>query len=77
MKFIYILRRICKKHLFYNLKPCRQIGQSFEESLRRGKHVKNLEIIWMNIKTIIEFGFPMMWRMIWVSEDVIHFSLGG
>ena len=25
-----------------------QIGQSFEESLRGSKHVKNLEIFWIN-----------------------------
>ena len=42
---------------------CRETGQSFEESLRGSKHVKNLEIFWMNIKTVIEFGFPMMRRM--------------
>ena len=28
----------------YIPKPCREIGESFEESLREGKLVKNLEI---------------------------------
>ena len=44
----------------YILKACRQISQSFEESLREGKHVKNLEIPSMNNKTIIEFGCRTM-----------------
>ena len=29
---------------YYIPKPCREIGESFEESLREGKLVKNLEI---------------------------------
>ena len=37
--------------------------QSFKESLGGGMFVKNLEIFWMDRKTIIEFGFPMMWRI--------------
>ena len=36
----------------YILKPCQEIGQSFEERLR-GKHVENLEIFWMKNKTIL------------------------
>lgn len=35
--------------------------QTFEESLRLGKVVKNLEISWINNETIIElFGLQMM-----------------
>ena len=45
MNVIYILRSICKEKIsVYILKPCREIGQSFEERLRGGKFVKNLEI---------------------------------
>ena len=35
---------------------------SFEESLRRGKIVKNLDVFWMNNETIIELGFRLMCR---------------
>ena len=44
--------------------PWREIAKSFEESLRGDKLVKNFEIFWMNNKTIIEFGFRLMWRML-------------
>ena len=44
----------------YILKACREISQSFEESLRGGKHVQNLEIPSMHNKTIIEFGCRTM-----------------
>ena len=38
--------------------------QAFEESLRLGKVVKNLEISWINNETIIElFGLQMMWEI--------------
>lgn len=38
--------------------------QVFEESLRLGKVVKNLEISWINNETIIElFGLQMMWGL--------------
>ena len=47
---------------------------SFEESLRRGKIVKNLDVFWMNNETIIELGFRLMWIM-QISEAVLH--LGG
>lgn len=52
----YFFRRICnkKKNLFTE-------KQAFEESLRLGKVVKNLEISWINNETIIElFGLQMM-----------------
>ena len=32
---------------------------------------KNLKRFWMNNKTIIEFGFRMMWRIMHISEDVL------
>ena len=37
---------------------------SWNRAEQGGKHVKNLEIFWMNNKTIIEFGFRMMWKII-------------
>ena len=46
------------------LKPCREIGQRFEKSLRGGSLVQNLETFWMINKTVIEFGFRRMWRII-------------
>ena len=47
MVFIHFSRSICKeKHLF--LKPCREIGQGFEESLRGGNLVRILETFGMN-----------------------------
>ena len=55
----YFFRRICnkKKNLFTE-------KQAFEESLRLGKVVKNLEISWINNETIIElFGLQMMWEI--------------
>ena len=57
MNFSYFLRSICIS--VYILKPCQEIGQSFEESLQ-GKHVKNLEMFWMNNRTIIIIKFGMM-----------------
>ena len=63
-----------KKKSVYILKPSWKINQSFEESLRGGKLVKNLEIFWMNNKTIIEFGFRLM-RIMQISEVVFH--IGG
>ena len=52
-----------KKRSIYILSPCREIGLSFEKSLRGGKPVKNFEIFWTSNKTIIEFGFRVMWRV--------------
>ena len=40
------------------------LGQSFKESFRGGNLFKNLAIFWMNKKTIIVFGFCMMWRIV-------------
>ena len=33
---------------------------------------KNREVFWMNNKAIIEFGFRWIWRMLQISEGVIH-----
>ena len=71
-----------KRPCVYILKLCRKIGQSLEEmSLRGGKLVKNFIIFWMNNKTIIEFGFRMMWRIVLCrSRKMLYtstFSLGG
>ena len=45
----------------------------FYKSLEGGKGVlKNLEIYWMKNKTITEFGFGMIWRIMQISEAVIH-----
>ena len=51
MDVICFLRGICKtRQLFIFRKRAEkiQIGQSFEESLRGSKYVKNLEIFWIN-----------------------------
>ena len=42
--YLHFETNLQEKTSVYTLKPCREIGQSFEESLRGGKHVKNLEI---------------------------------
>ena len=36
---------------------------------------KNEEIFWMNNKAIIEFSFHRIWRILQISEGVIHLSL--
>ena len=33
------------------------------------------ELFWMNNKTIIEFGFRVMWRIMEISEGVIRLGL--
>ena len=79
MDVIYFLRSICrkKKRSIYILSPCREIGLSFEKSLRGGKPVKNFEIFWMSNKTIIEHGFRVMWRIMqwsWRLLSTLVFS---
>ena len=32
----------------------------------------NLELFWRNDKTIIEFGFRRIWRILQIEEGVIH-----
>ena len=58
-----------EKTSVYILKPCREIGQSFEKSLRGGKHVKNWQIFWINKNC------RKMWRIMQITEDVIHLGL--
>ena len=41
---------------------------------RNGKTQKE-EIFWMNNKAIIEFGFLRIWRILQISEGVIHLGL--
>ena len=66
-----------KNRSIYILNPCREIGLSFEKSLRGGKLVKNFEIFWMSNKTIIAFGFRVMWRIMqwsWRLLSTLVFS---
>ena len=42
---------------------------------KRRNSVKNGEIFWMNNKAIIEFGFRRIWRILQISEAVIHRGL--
>ena len=52
--------------------------ESIEDELNidGGKHVLamflNKELFWMNNKTLIEFGFGIIWRIMEISEGVIH-----
>ena len=52
--------------------------ESIEDELNidGGKHVLamflNKELFWMNNKTIIEFGFRIIWRIMEISEGVIR-----
>ena len=47
-----------------------------ELNIDGGKHVLalflNYELIWMNNKTIIEFGFRIIWRIMEILEGVIR-----
>ena len=47
-----------------------------ELNIHGGKHVlamffKNYKLFWMNNKTIIEFGFRIIWRIMEMEEGVI------
>ena len=35
----------------------------------------NLELFWKNNNTIIEFSFSRIWRVLQISEGVIHLDL--
>ena len=35
----------------------------------------NYELFWKNNKTIIEFGFRIIWRIMAISKGVIHLGL--
>ena len=64
-----LFRCICKeKHLFTSWNR----AEEYATILRWGRLVKNGEIFGMNNKTI---GFHMMWRIMQISEDVIHLGL--
>ena len=63
------LKRTC----VYILKLCPKIGWSLKESLQGGKLVKNLKIFWMNNKTIFEFGFQTLWRIIQPHSTIINY----
>ena len=55
------------------MKPCREIGESFEEVFEKVSFlITNLDIFWMTNKTIIEFGFRKMKRIMQILEDVFH-----
>ena len=47
-----------------------------ELNIDGGKHVLAIflkkELFWMNNKTIIEFGFRIIWRIMEISEGVIR-----
>ena len=60
MNGIYFLKSSLKKSYVYILKPCREVEQSLEESLRGSKLVKNFEIFRIGRKTVISFGFRVM-----------------
>ena len=38
-------------------------------------HLKKREIFWLNNKAIIEFSFRRIWRILQISEGVIHLGL--
>ena len=42
-------------------------GHSFEERLRGSKFVRNLEKFWMDDTRIFEFGFCVMWRIMYAD----------
>ena len=52
--------------------------ESIEDELNidGGKHVLamflNKELFWMNNKTVIEFGFGIIWRIMEIPEGVIR-----
>ena len=53
-------------------------ASSWETSASRergAKVAKNLEIFRMNNEIIIEYGFCMIWRIVQISEAVIHIGL--
>ena len=59
-------------------KQSREIGQSFDESLREDKRVKNLQIFWINNKTITsEKGntFQATLKIRWSQERIKLYPL--
>ena len=43
-----------------------------KQRAKRRNSIKNGEIFWMNNKAIIEFSFCRIWRILQISESVIH-----
>jgi len=71
LNFIYFVRSICKKsvasvyiliHAKESAKVLKKVSSCYH---------KNLEIFWMNNKTIIEFCFRMIWRVMEISSICI------
>ena len=46
-----------------------------KQKAKRRNSFKNEEMFWMNGKAIIEFGFRRIWRILQISEGVIHLGL--
>ena len=46
-----------------------------KQSAKWRNSFKNGEIVWMKNKEIIEIGFRRIWRILQISEDVIHLGL--
>ena len=46
-----------------------------KQRAKRRNSIKNGEIFLMNNKAIIEFGFRRIWRILQISESVIHLGL--
>ena len=46
---------------------CQEIGHSFKERLWGSKFVRNLEKFWKDDETIFEFGFCVMWRIMYAD----------
>ena len=46
-----------------------------KQRAKRRNSIKNGEIFWMNNKAVIEFGFRRIWRILQISESVIHLGL--
>ena len=43
-----------------------------KQRAKRRNYITNGEIFWMNNKSIIEFSFRRIWRILQISESVIH-----
>ena len=50
-------------------------GERIKQRAKWRNSSKNGEIFWMNNKAIIEFGFRRIWRILQISEGVIHLGL--
>ena len=69
--YVFIGESLREKHLFKILKPCLETCKCFEERLRGGKVVKNLEnVLIISDKTNIELDFCMQ-----ILKAAIHLDL--